>query len=212
MPENSLEKTNTSPYNKGQRWNMPARNFVQTFVLPAEAGANLTVVFFDASPCLLDYRQTKHPNRWSPQNTNGDKRFNFSSNIRAEPCQNVWLDSVLAAVPTTNWLVVVAHELAYQIDAFDMVALLAKYKVALYLNGHAHRLSHQQNNGRNFVTTGAGCMNAGDVAVEKPGFKVLFDNNSTAGFTAHYFQNDYKTLLTSFLDSVGDCFGVLKYL
>lgn len=158
---------------------------------------------FDASPCLTKYRQTSDPSEWDSKNKDHDPNYNFNANIRAATCGQAWLESTLASLPASDWKIVVGHELAYEITEFDLVAMLAKYNVDLYLNGHAHRLSHYTINGRNFVTSGAGSMDSTDTPDPSKSDVVFhFDNNTVPGFTGHFFEDDYNSLHTHFYDQV----------
>ncbi len=131
-----------SPLNKNQRWNMPARNYVRHLVPASYAPRNITMVFFDSNACLKDFVQTEDPSKWKPKNSDDDPKYNFNGNIRAAPCDSDWLHAALKIASKHDWLLVVAHEPAYAVDMFDMVSMLEKYSVDLYLHGHEHRLTH----------------------------------------------------------------------
>ena len=180
---------------------MPARSYVQTFVPGPNAPRNLTVVMFDANPCIKDYRQSDDPSKWDPEDPGNDPHYQFNKNILAQTCGSAWLEKALAAAPKRDWLVVVAHELAYEVDEFDLVSLLEKYNVDLYINGHAHRLMHYTIDGRDYVTTGAGCMVKDDTIHPKDKAKILYDDDTTTGFTAHLLKSNDE-LHTHFYSAV----------
>lgn len=153
----------------------------------------------------------------------------FNANILTQDCsaQLKWFQTALAAVPSTDWLIVVAHHPVDEMDVEDFTAALKARGFDLYLNGHAHTLSQYSiDGGGAYITSGAGALvHTHDQDPTTPGrtltyqkvegqsghtftnpfnhtYKTIF-NKKAAGFTAHSFSNDYQTLTSDFIDYSG---------
>ena len=130
-----------------KRWRMPARYYTESHRIDAET----TVEFFyiDTSPMVMEYRLVE---KMAPK-------------VMAEdvPKQLAWLDEALGK-STAEWKIVVGHHPVYSGgehgDQPEVIAqvlpLLHKHQVPVYLNGHDHDLQHLQAGGVNFFTSGAG--------------------------------------------------------
>lgn len=136
-----VEYSRTSP-----RWRMPARFFTQTETLAD--GTRLQLFVLDTSPFLDTYRSLISATKVSKQDAGA---------------QRAWLERELAA-STAEWKIVVGHHPIYSCGPHgdskelvrDLVPLLDRYGVALYLNGHDHGLQDLVVGGRHYVTSGAG--------------------------------------------------------
>lgn len=132
----------------------------------------MTILFLDTSPCISMYRSSSNTN-WDPcgpkyptcSPSAGDDDFegscNFHANVMTQDCgkQYNWLQSKLNAVPASDWLIIVAHHPAHEIDVLDFTSAIQKRGFSLYLNGHVHTLAqYTVDNKGAYVTTGAGSM------------------------------------------------------
>lgn len=153
----------------------------------------------------------------------------FNANILTQDCtaQLKWFKATLAAVPATDWLVVVSHHPVDEMDVEDFTAALQARGFDLFLNGHAHTLSQYIiDGGGAYITSGAGALvHTNDQDPTTPAsvsthlkvegqvgtsivnpfnhtYKTIF-NKKVAGFTAHTFSDDYKTLTSDFIDNAG---------
>jgi len=136
-----VEYSRTSP-----RWRMPARAFTETETLAD--GTRLQIFVLDTSPLLDTYRSLISMTKVSRQDA---------------AAQRGWLEKELEA-STAEWKIVVGHHPIYSCGPHgdskelvrDLVPLLDRYGVALYLNGHDHGLQDLVVGGRHYVTSGAG--------------------------------------------------------
>jgi hypothetical protein len=151
----------------------------------------------------------------------------FHENIMASDCgpQFTWFQQQLNSAPKTDWLIVVGHHAADEIDEYDFVGAMQKRGFDLYLNGHAHMLTHYLvDDAGAYVTSGAGSLviskdqldgrvfdklngkDLDEMARVPYGlghtYKPVFTAVKT-GFTVHTFSPDFKTLTTDLLDTTG---------
>ena len=155
-------------------WVMPSRYYTKRVVVDAAADVNLSFIFLDTTPCIAGYR-ANDPANWdpcssmyptcSPGATDDDFEgpCNFHANVLEQNCdtQYAWFLQQLTAVPTNDWLVVVGHHPADEINVFDFTTAMQKRVggVTLYLNGHAHTLTQYTIDGYgSYVTSGAGSL------------------------------------------------------
>jgi acid phosphatase len=134
-------------YSKGNaRWRMPARSYTATETLGD--GTRLQLFVLDTSPMLDTYRSILSRTKIAAQDP---------------AAQRAWLEKELAS-STAEWKIVVGHHTVFSCGPHgdsaelvrDLVPLLDRYGVALYLNGHDHGLQDLVVNGRHYVTSGAG--------------------------------------------------------
>eukprot|EP00462_Mataza_sp_D1_P010186 CAMPEP_0175164568 /NCGR_PEP_ID=MMETSP0087-20121206/26496_1 /TAXON_ID=136419 /ORGANISM="Unknown Unknown, Strain D1" /LENGTH=440 /DNA_ID=CAMNT_0016453635 /DNA_START=44 /DNA_END=1367 /DNA_ORIENTATION=+ len=223
-----------------QQWSIPDRYYTQRIHL--EGDHWMTVVVLDTSPCISEYRSSQKSG-WDPCGeqyptcslSGGKDNFEgpceFHQNILTQDCsaQAAWLKGALAKVPSGDWLVVNGHHPADEIDVEDLTSVLQQHGFDLYVNGHAHTLSHYSIDGAGiYVTSGAGsCVNVEAEDTVPPmmrtagknrtynkvhgiplkpyaghAYKRIF-NQKVAGFTTHTFSADYSTLTTNFVTSSG---------
>ena len=148
----------------------------------------------------------------------------FHANILTQDCseQLGWLNKALAAVPKDDWLIVVAHHPADEIDVEDFLYAAAARGFDLYLNGHVHTLNQYTiDGGGSYVTSGAGAMVAtqdqttpaaeaklrggawrAGAAADGHTYETVW-NQKVAGFTLHTFSDDYQSLETQYIDYTG---------
>jgi hypothetical protein len=85
----------------------------------------------------------------------------FHENIIQQDCKTQldWFNTTLSSIPDTEWVFVLGHHKADEIDVEDFQDLLTGGGVHLYLNGHNHNLEHYSIDGQaKYITTGAGGM------------------------------------------------------
>jgi predicted MPP superfamily phosphohydrolase len=153
-----------------KNWVMDDRYYTKRVQL---SGSNYaTFIYLDTSPCITEYRATSQKG-WDPCGTEyptcslsgGHDDFegscHFHENIMSQDCskQFQWFQSTLAAVPKDDWLIVVGHHPADDIDEEDFTSTMQSHGIDLYLNGHTHCLTHYQVDGKGaYVTSGAGAL------------------------------------------------------
>lgn len=139
--EAQLEFSKVNP-----RWRMPARFYTATETL--EDGTRLELFVLDTSPFLDTYRSILSITRVAGQDP---------------AAQRAWLEKELAA-STADWKIVVGHHPVRSSGPHgdsaelvrDVLPLLVREGVAVYLNGHDHGLQHLESDGVAFLTSGGG--------------------------------------------------------
>eukprot|EP00439_Symbiodinium_sp_Y106_P027436 s5793_g3.t1 len=195
-------------------WVMDSRYFSKRVAVGS--GHFISFIFLDTSPCVAAYRADDQ-SHWDPCGSDfptcepiveGPCRFH--ENILSQNCttQFEWFKAELAKVPASDWLIVVGHHPADEMDVEDFVV---QHGFDLYLNGHTHLLNHYTiNGGGAYVTSGAGAMDQEDeeyhlVTPGKGSKKVqLVWEEKVAGFTLHTFSSDFKDLKTDYVSYAGD--------
>ena len=206
-PEAQLLLNETIP-----EWIMDDRYYHRRVMLPGGIVANIIVL--DTNPCVNDYRGTDR-RRWDPCGTQYPdcspiaEPCRFHENILSQDCdaQLLWAKGVLANISGGEWIFVVGHHKANEINVADFqTTILDDPRVHLYLNGHNHNLDHYSVNGQaKYMTTGAGGMViVGDESFKrrnttKTAIKSLWSKVVT-GFTSHTFNDAGNTLTTYFWD------------
>jgi tartrate-resistant acid phosphatase type 5 len=144
------------------RWVMPARYYTEVF--PIDASTKLRMVFLDTTPFGAEYRS--QPGVFPDVTAQNSAR------------QLAWADSVLSHA-TERWTIVVGHHPVYSVGQDhggqpellqQLQPLLAKYKVALYLDGHSHTLQYLRPPGSvtDYVVAGGGGALLGGAPVQTP--------------------------------------------
>jgi hypothetical protein len=214
-PEAQLLLNETIP-----EWNMDDRYYHRRIILPT--GIITNIIVLDTNPCVKDYRGTDR-RRWDPCGTQYPdcspiaEPCRFHENIISQDCdaQLSWAKGVFANIPDGEWVFVVGHHKAEEINVADFqTTIFDNPRVHLYLNGHNHNLEHYSVNGQaKYMTTGAGGMviigddeNAGlhyesfkRRNTTRPVVKSQWSKVVT-GFTSHIFNDAGKTLTTYFWD------------
>jgi tartrate-resistant acid phosphatase type 5 len=223
-------------------WVMPARYYTKRVTVDEASGVYLSFIFLDTTPCIAGYRQN-NPANWDPCSTSfptcspgaTDDDFegpcNFHANVLEQSCdsQYAWFVNQLQAVPAGDWLVIVGHHPADEINVFDFTSAMQKRTggFSLYLNGHAHTLTQYTIDGYgSYVTSGAGSLvntpdqsstavtfklNGESQHIEDPTdnahnshtYQTIF-NQKVAGFTTHTFNSDFTILTTAFVSYTGE--------
>eukprot|EP00037_Helgoeca_nana_P029004 m.344556 g.344556 ORF g.344556 m.344556 type:complete len:343 (+) comp27885_c1_seq4:4273-5301(+) len=220
-------------------WNLPSRYYTKR--AQADSGAWISMIFLDTSPCVSAYRSSD-PSGYDPCGTqyptcsissssdDFEGPCEFHANIMTQSCddQYTWFQQQLKAVPADDWLIVVGHHPADEMDVHDFVTPMTARGFSLYVNGHAHTLTQYAINGKaSYVTTGAGSMilpgeentrdwshPAGNRTYRKEeglpldanvhgATYVEVWNQKVSGFTVHQLDDTSTTLTTSFYDTQG---------
>jgi len=157
-------------HNTHPTWIMDARYYTKRVAL--SSSQFVSMIFLDTSPCVSEYRSSS-PSRWDPCGTQyptcslsgGSDDFegscHFHQNIMTQDCgaQLAWFKTKLAAVPKDDWLILVGHHPLDELDVEDFVSAASSHGFDLYLNGHAHTLTHYMIDGiAKYVTSGAGAL------------------------------------------------------
>ena len=129
------------------RWNMPARYYLQTH--PLDGGVTADFFYIDTTPMVKGY----HTNPIT-------KRQVASQDV---PAQLAWLKDALAA-SKAEWKIVIGHHPIYSGGLHgktpelikNVLPLLHQYGVQAYFNGHDHDLQHLTVGDINLFDTGAG--------------------------------------------------------
>ena len=211
------------------KWVMDDRYFTRRVSLGGGA-AHATLLMLDTSPCVSAYRSSD-ASGWDPCGSDFptcapivEGECKFHANILTQDCseQLGWLKNALAAVPKDDWLIVVAHHPADEIDVEDFLTPLLSRGFDLYLNGHVHTLNQYTiDGGGSYVTSGAGAMVAtqdqttpaaeaklrggawrAGAAADGHTYETVW-NQKVAGFTLHTFSDDYQSLETQYIDYTG---------
>mmetsp|Transcript_8470 Transcript_8470/g.12634 ORF Transcript_8470/g.12634 Transcript_8470/m.12634 type:complete len:352 (-) Transcript_8470:206-1261(-) len=220
-----------------ENWIMDARYYTRRVLIDPDSSTYISFIFLDTSPCISDYR-SDNPEYWDPCGSDyptcsldsSDDDFEgecmFHENIISQDCteQYNWLQKALAAVPEADWLIIVGHHPADEIDVQDFTSLIQAHGFDLYLNGHAHTLTHYTvDNSGAYVTSGAGALvSTSDQVRDRMARKVAGDkeilghispasshsyqtlwNSKTAGFTLHTFDESFENLVTDFISYDG---------
>lgn len=207
-----------------KRWYLPARYYTKR--VEVGAGQHVSFIFLDTSPCVSDYR-AESSSRWDPCGSEfptcspiHEGPCMFHSNILSQDCskQYAWFEAQIAAVNKNDWLIVVGHHPADEMDVHDFISVMQRHGFDLYLNGHVHALQQYTIDGKEaFVTSGAGAMvNTSDqhldprcAAAHTSGNSSLGHswksnwNRKIGGFTLHTFSEDFKSLKTEFVSYSG---------
>jgi hypothetical protein len=214
-PEAQLLLNETIP-----EWIMDDRYYHRRIIL--QTGIIVNIIVLDTNPCVKDYRGTNR-RLWDPCGTQYPdcspiaEPCRFHENIISQDCdaQLSWVKGVFANIPNGEWVFVVGHHKADEINVADFqTTIFDNPNVHLYLNGHNHNLEHYSVNGQaKYMTTGAGGMviigddeNAGlhhesfkRRNTTKPIVKSLWSKVVT-GFTSHIFNDAGTSLTTYFWD------------
>lgn len=176
-----IEYSKSSP-----RWRMPGRSFT----VRETAGDGTRVEFFvlDTTPFLASYRS-----------------FVSRTNVAGQDpaAQLRWLAGSLAA-SAADWKIVVGHHPIHSCGPHgdsaelvrDVLPVLARFRVAVYLNGHEHGLEHLESGGIHFLTSGGGS----EVTRVSPDSRTVWAE-ATGGFLA--FAASRETLQVRAVNGLG---------
>lgn len=213
--------------NNYENWIMPDRYYTKRVQL---SGSNYaTMIFLDTSPCITEYR-SEEQRGWDPCGSmyptcslsGGSDSFEgpcmFHEQILAQDCsaQLTWFKQQLQQVPKDDWLIIVAHHPADDIDAADFTSALQDHGFDIFLNGHTHCLTqYTVDNKGAYVTSGAGALvlsydqlggtpykdrtmwKANEDMLEHMG-TVAYGMNQSAGVLGHTFQQVFTKKTSGF--------------
>ena len=206
-PDAQLELNQTIP-----QWIMDARYYHRRIAFnssDSESDINstsiaLNIIALDTNPCVNDYRGDDRA-KWDPCNIQyplcspvaGECMFH--QNIINQSCKTQldWFNATLSNIPPTEWVFVIGHHKADEIDAEDFQSLLGSNRVNLYLNGHNHNLEHYSIDGdAKYMTTGAGGM----VIIGSNGNSnvKLHEESSEFKHKNHNFKSVWSKIITGF--------------
>ena len=220
-PTAQLELNQTIP-----QWIMDDRYYHRRVVFNYSEYSNisitLNIIVLDTNPCVMDYRGDDRK-KWDPCGVQYPScspqpgECMFHENIIAQDCKTQldWFNATVENIPPTEWIFVIGHHKADEIDAEDFQSVLTSNRVHLYLNGHNHNLEQYSIDGESkYVTTGA----AGMVIIGSTGYTnvKLHDESTefkhkkhevksvwskiTTGFTSHTFTEYGRKVKTDFWD------------
>ena len=225
---------------KYTNWVMDSRYYTRRIEVDVATKTFISFIFLDTSPCISSYRSSAQSG-WDPCSTtyptcslgSTDDDFEgickFHENILQQSCdkQYDWLANALKEVPKDDWLIIVGHHPADEINVLDFTSLIQSHGFSYYFNGHSHALTRYSVDGSGiYVTSGAGALvntpdqlhpvTAAKVAGEQfinstltstttssHSYKTIA-NYKIAGFTSHLFSSDFMTLTTNFISYTGD--------
>ena len=208
-PDAQLELNQTIP-----EWIMDARYYHRRVDFNSGIAA-LNIIALDTNPCVNDYRGDDRT-KWDPCGIQYPLcspvagKCMFHENIVNQSCKTQldWFNATLSRIPPSEWVFVIGHHKANEIDAEDFQSLLGSDRVNLYLNGHTHNLEHYSIDGdAKYMTTGAGGMviigsdsnvkirrNHDDTDVKSVWSKII------TGFSSHTFMDKGTKVKTEFWD------------
>ncbi len=206
-PDAQLELNQTIP-----EWIMDNRYYHSRIILDSDNNYNyknntsvvLNIIVLDTNPCINDYRGDDRA-KWDPCSIRYPTcapmqgECLFHENIIAQDCtsQLEWFNNTLSNIPPDEWVFVIGHHKADEIDTEDFQTLLDSNRVHLYLNGHNHNLEHYSiNDQAKYMTTGAGGM----VIIGANGHTnvKLHGESSEFKHRNNYFKSIWSKIITGF--------------
>ena len=220
-PAAQLELNQSIPY-----WIMDDRYYHRRVVFNYSGSDTiqipLHIIVLDTNPCVNDYRGDDRA-KWDPCSiqyptcspVTGECMFH--ENIIEQDCktQLEWFNATLENIVPNEWVFVIGHHKADEIDAEDFQSILNSNRVHLYLNGHNHNLEHYSIDGEpKYITTGAAGMviigSNGRSNVKLHDESAVFENEKhevksvwskiITGFTSHTFISKGTKVRTDFWD------------
>ena len=182
----------------------------------------LNIIVLDTNPCVMDYRGNDRA-KWDPCSIQYPTcspvpgECMFHENVIAQDCKTQldWFNTTVSNISPNEWVFVLGHHKADEIDAEDFQSILSSNRVHLYLNGHNHNLEQYSIDGHaKYITTGAAGMvmigsggitnvKLHDESIEfkhrKHQFKSIW-SKITTGFSSHTFTEHGTKLRTDFWD------------
>lgn len=184
-------------------WVMDGRYYHRVIQSSTE---KLHLIMLDTNPCVNAYRGTNKL-KWDPCGSlypiclPTKEPCHFHENIVQQDCslQQKWFVDTMNTIPDDEWVVVVGHHRADQIDNQDFQTLLDSPKVKMYINGHVHILENYSVHGRvKYITTGAGSMVFSNAHIRNS--NTIWED-SVSGFTYHTIENG--EIRTKFVNADG---------
>ena len=218
-PAAQLELNQSIPY-----WIMDDRYYHRRVVFNySDSGIDtiqipLNIIVLDTNPCVNDYRGDDRA-KWDPCSIQYPTcspvagECMFHENIIEQDCkmQLEWFNATLENIVPNEWVFVIGHHKADEIDAEDFQSILNSNRVHLYLNGHNHNLEHYSIDGEpKYITTGAAGMVIIGSRVKLHDESAVFENEKrevksvwskiVTGFTSHTFIDKGTKVRTDFWD------------
>ena len=164
----------------------------------------LNIIVLDTNPCVMDYRGNDRA-KWDPCSIQYPTcspvpgECMFHENVIAQDCKTQldWFNATLSTISPNEWIFVVGHHKADEIDAADFQSILSSNRVHLYLNGHNHNLEQYSIDGESkYMTTGA----AGMVIIGSGGITnvKLHDESTEFRHRKHQFKSIWSKITTGF--------------
>ena len=216
-------------------WNMDARYYHKRVVLDTNTNTDdtddtddtnktknesvvLNIIVLDTNPCIADYRGDDRA-KWDPCSIQYPTcapmqgECMFHQNIIQQDCKTQldWFNATLSGINARNsnnteWVFVLGHHKADEIDVEDFQDLLNSDRVHLYLNGHNHNLEHYSIDGQaKYMTTGAGGMviiggGSGGVKLHKtsPNFAKWQNHTHDHHHQDHQVKSMWSKIITGF--------------
>jgi hypothetical protein len=192
-------------------WIMDSRYYHRRVVL--RDGLVLNVIALDTNPCVADYRGDDRA-KWDPCGLQYPTcepvpdECRFHENIVQQDCaaQLAWFRAALDTIDADReWVFVLGHHKANEINVENFQALISDPRVHLYLNGHTHNLEHYSiHDDPKYMTTGAGGMVIMHQAQDQsqPQYQPARSiwSKVVTGFTSHTFVGD-DAIITEFWDT-----------
>jgi tartrate-resistant acid phosphatase type 5 len=175
-----------------------------TTTLNITLNITLHIIVLDTNPCINDYRGEDRA-KWDPCNIQyptcspmpGECMFHH--NIIAQDCKTQldWFNATVSSIPPNEWVFVLGHHKADEIDTEDFLSIINSDRVHLYLNGHNHNLEHYSvDENPKYITTGA----AGMVIIGNKGNTNVKLHNTSSEFNArnHHVKSVWSKIITGF--------------
>lgn len=182
----------------------------------------LNIIVLDTNPCINDYRGNDRA-KWDPCSIQYPTCSPvpgvcmFHENVIAQDCKTQldWFNTTVSNISPDEWIFVVGHHKADEIDAEDFQSILGSNRVHLYLNGHNHNLEQYSIDGeQKYITTGAAGMviigAGGNTNVKLHDESTEFKHKKhevksiwskiTTGFSSHTFTECGTKVRTDFWD------------
>jgi hypothetical protein len=182
----------------------------------------LNIIVLDTNPCINDYRGNDKA-KWDPCGIQYPTcsplpgECMFHQNIIAQDCKKQldWFNVTLSNIPQNEWVFVLGHHKADEIDTEDFLSIINSNHVHLYLNGHNHNLEQYSIDGESkYITTGAAGMviigRGGKTNVKLHDASLQFNSKFhhvksiwskiVTGFTSHTFLDNGNKVRTDFWD------------
>ena len=192
-------------------WIMDARYYHKRVVLDTDTNTNtnnesviLNIIVLDTNPCIADYRGDDHA-KWDPCSIQYPTcspvpgECMFHENVISQDCKTQldWFNTTVSNISPNEWIFVLGHHKADEIDAEDFQSILGSNRVHLYLNGHNHNLEHYSIDGESkYITTGA----AGMVIVGSGGITnvKLHEESTEFRHKKHEVKSVWSKIITGF--------------
>ena len=208
-PAAQLELNQTIP-----QWIMDDRYYHRRVVFNSSHHTNVTtttttnialnIIVLDTNPCVMDYRGNDRA-KWDPCSIQYPTcspvpgECMFHENVIAQDCKTQldWFNTTVSNISPNEWVFVLGHHKADEIDAEDFQSILGSNRVHLYLNGHNHNLEQYSIDGESkYMTTGA----AGMVMIGSGGITnvKLHDESTEFKHRKHQFKSIWSKITTGF--------------